>query len=226
MDWQIQIKINEKLYLRNPQQSDLGKRILIEGASLIDTLGLEEFTFRKLAHQLKTNESSVYRYFENKHRLLLYLFQWYWKWMDYQLTFYTQNITDPSKKIETAILLLLLKMPELPKDDQQQIDVSALHRIVIKEASKVYLTSHVKEDNQNQLFKPYKDFNARIAGLILEINPKYPFARSLSSTVIEMSHYQSFFMINLPSLTDFGGSQNEEEIIRFLKHLIMGDRQS
>ena len=38
---------------------------------------VEEFTFRKLAQKINTTEASVYRYFENKHRLLIYILAWY-----------------------------------------------------------------------------------------------------------------------------------------------------
>ncbi len=219
MEWQIHVKVNEKLFLKNPEQSNLGKSILIHGVALIDKLGLEDFTFKKLAQKLGTNESSIYRYFESKHRLLIYLFQWYWKWMDYQLTFLTNNLSDPQRKLEIALELLLMKV-DLPQDANTAMDMNALHRIVIKEASKVYLTRHVKEDNKNQFFKPYKDFNSKLAGLILELNPQYPFARSLSSTIIEMSHYQYFFKNNLPSLTDFGESADDTQLLKYLKHLI------
>ena len=92
MAWEIQVKVNEKLYLRNPELSELGKNILSKGAKMIDEMGLEEFTFKKLATTLNTNESSIYRYFESKHRLLLYFFEWYWRWMEYQLVSCQYNI--------------------------------------------------------------------------------------------------------------------------------------
>ena len=77
------------------------------------------------------------------------------------------------------------------------------------------------EDNKMQLFKPYKDLCGRIAEIFLEINPKYKYARSLTSSVLEMAHYQYFFMHNLPKLTDFGQVKDEKEIINFLRHLIV-----
>jgi AcrR family transcriptional regulator len=218
MPWEIQVKVNEYLYLRNPEVSELGKNIIRNGIQMIDQMGLEEFTFKKLATQLSTNESSIYRYFESKHRLLMYLFEWYWRWMDYQLTYHTHNLNDPLEKIDIFIHILLLKQEKMITADEA-VDKEALHRIVIKEASKTYLTRHVNEDNQKQFFKPYKDFNAKIASIISEYNPSYPYAHSLSSTLIEMSHYQYFFMYNLPSLTDFGISKDENEIINFLKAL-------
>lgn len=224
MDWQIQVRINEQLYLKDPEQSEVGRRILSTGVLMIDELGLEEFTFRKLAVRLATNESSIYRYFESKHRLLLYLIQWYWCWMEYQLVFQTQNIKDPVVKIDVIVRILLLKFKDQNASDDI-LNKSALHRVVIKEASKSYLTRHVTEDNQKKFFKPYKDFCARIASIILEYSPSYRFSRSLSSTVIEMSHYQFYFMNHLPSLTDFSGNKKEEELIEFLKGLILTIRK-
>jgi len=70
------------------------------------------------------------------------------------------------------------------------------------------------------LFKPYKDLCARIAGIILEFNPMYKYPRSLSSTLLEMAHYQRFFMHNLPSLTDFGEDKNENRLRLFLHQLV------
>ena len=101
-----------------------------------------------------------------------------------------------------------------------EIDLGALHNIVICEASKAYLTRHVTEDNRQQLFKPYKDLTARIAQLILDYRPDYPYARSQASSIIETAHYQSFFMRYLPSLTDFGGSDSNDSLHEFLRHLL------
>jgi AcrR family transcriptional regulator len=114
---------------------------------MIDQMGLEEFTFKKLAIQLKTNESSIYRYFESKHRLLLYFFEWYWRWMEYQLAYHTHNIKDPEEKISIFIRVLTLKQENMGLEGEN-MNKGALHRIVIKEASKTYLTKHVSEDNQ------------------------------------------------------------------------------
>lgn len=220
MSWQIQIQLNEKLFLRDPSSSDVGRSIVKQGAMMIEKMGLEDFTFRKLATKLKTNESSVYRYFENKHRLLVYLVDWYWRWIEYLVVVHTNNIKEPKKKIDVILEILMLKL-EGDLVGGPEVDKQVLHQLVIKEASKSYLTSHVTEDNKMQLFKPYKDLCGRIAEIFLEINPKYKYARSLTSTVLEMAHYQYFFMHNLPKLTDFGQVKDEKEIINFLRHLII-----
>jgi AcrR family transcriptional regulator len=220
MNWQIQIQLNEKLFLRDPTQSEVGRNILKQGAIMIEKMGLEDFTFKKLATKMKTNESSIYRYFENKHRLLLYLVDYYWRWIEYLVIIRTANIKDPRQKIELVLNILMLKIEE-ELTGGSELDKLVLHRLIIKEGSKSYLTNHVTEDNKHQFFKPYKDLCARIATIFLEVKPGYKYGRSLASTIIEMAHYQYFFMHNLPKLTDFGHVKDEKEIIAFLKHLIM-----
>ncbi|GAA4414202.1 TetR/AcrR family transcriptional regulator [Nibrella viscosa] len=218
MEYTVHVRMNERLFLRDPEQSELGRRIIRLGITLIDELGFEETTFRKLADRLNTKEASIYRYFENKHRLLVYLVAWYWQWLEYQVVFQTHNLSNPHDKLESVLRLLLLKdIDEMASDD---IDIRALHRIVIREASKAYLTRHVTEDNRQQLFKPYKDLCSRIANLMLTYRPNYPFARSLASTIIETAHYQSFFMQHLPSLTDFGVTKDENQLLAYLDHLL------
>ena len=66
----IRIGINDKIYLKDPESSDLGKRIIEQSILMIDEMGFESFTFRKLGEQIKSNESSIKRYFENKPKLL------------------------------------------------------------------------------------------------------------------------------------------------------------
>jgi AcrR family transcriptional regulator len=215
----VDFPINDLLFLRDPQQSALGQRIVREGSLMISEMGLEEFTFRKLAFRLKTNESSIYRYFESKHRLLLYLIQYYWYWMDFELTQHLKNVSDVRKKIDVLIDLLMLRSPSATSVIVN-LDMRVIHGIVIREASKAYLTNHVNEDNSRQFFKPYKQFCNRAAAIIQEFKPGYLYPRSLSSTLIETAHDQYFFMRHLPSLTDFGETRNEAQIHAFLKSLI------
>ena len=225
MSFKVKIQPNEKLFIRDPSQTEVGRNIIRQGAIMIEKLGFEEFTLKKLANKLKTNESSIYRYFANKHRLLLYLIDWHWRWVEYLVMVHTNNIQDPIKKIEIILDILLLKVG----DDWAggpELDKNILNQLVIKEGSKAYLTNHVSVDNKQQLFKSYKDLCARIAGIFLEVNPKYRYSRSLTSTVLEMVHHQYFFMHNLPRLTDFGDTKDENEIINFMKELIKSSLSS
>ena len=218
MEIQLHIKMNEKLFLKDPEQSELGKKIILHSIQLIHKNGFEAFTFKKLAEAIGTTEAGIYRYFENKHRLLIYITAWYWSWLEYQVVFQTNNIKDPVIKLKKVIKLLASSV----EDDlsTSHVDESLLHQIIITEGSKTYLTKRVSEDNKDRLFKPYKDLCAVIGNIILECSPNYKYPKSLASTIIEMAHFQNFFMHNLPSLTDFGDTKDEAEIVLFLEELV------
>ena len=88
MKLQLHLKMNEALFLRDPQSSELGKNILKHSVQLIYKNGFEAFTFKKLAADIGTTEAGIYRYFENKHKLLVYLTAWYWGWLEFQISFH------------------------------------------------------------------------------------------------------------------------------------------
>jgi hypothetical protein len=224
MEIQLHIKMNEKLFLRDPEQSELGKKIIRHSIQLIHKNGFEAFTFKKLAEAIGTTEAGIYRYFENKHRLLIYITAWYWSWLEYRVSFQTNNIKDPVVKLKMVIKLLATTV----EDDirTSYVDEGILHQIIVTEGSKAYLTKRVSEDNKDHLFKPYKDLCAVIGNMILECNPHYKYPKSLASTIIEMAHFQNFFMNNLPSLTDFGKNKDEAEIVLFLEDLVFSSLNS
>ncbi len=216
----IQLILNESYYLKDPQNTELGRRIISKSIYLIDELGFEQFTFKKLATAIGSTEASIYRYFDNKHRLLNYLVAWYWSWVEYQIEFQTHFLVEPRKKIQKIIALLAQNI-ELDHSFQH-IDEIVLHRIVVAESDKTYLTKNVDSDNQEGLFKGYKSLCKRIASVILEINPSYPYPHSLVSTVLEASHQQVFFTEHLPSLSDLPTDSNQRcNILRdFLENLV------
>jgi AcrR family transcriptional regulator len=218
MDLQLKINMNPKLYLRDPEQSALGKSIIQHSIGMIHDMGFEDFTFKKLATRIGTTEASIYRYFENKHRLLTYLIAWFWTWMEYQIVYHTNNVSLSQEKIRIIIRLLTSQL----KDEFtfEHIDKSQLYQIAVTEGSKPYLTKNVTQDNTNRLFKPYKDLCARIAAIFTEYNPDYAYPRSLSSTLLEMAHYQQYFKHHLPSLTDFGNDEDDSRIHLFLEQLV------
>ena len=218
MEVQLQIKMNEKLFLRDPEQTELGKKIILHSIQLIHKNGFESFTFKKLAEDIGTTEAGIYRYFENKHRVLIYITAWYWNWLEYRVTVHTNNIKDPVAKLKRVIKLLATTVEDDVKTSY--VNEIILHQIIIAEGSKAYLTKHISEDNRDQLFKPYKDLCAKIGDIILECSPKYKYPKSLSTTIIEMAHFQNFFMNNLPSLTDFGKDKDEAKIVAFLEDLV------
>lgn len=217
MKLKISFNINESLYLKDPESSVLGKRIIQQSIDLISELGFETFTFKKLAREINTTEASIYRYFENKHRLLLYIINWYWSYLDYLMETRIRNLTNSNQKLEIVLSLLTQEFPV--EHVGLEYDRKKLHRIVIAESSKVYLTKEVSDINRNQAFMPYKELCAHLAFIIQEISPDYPFAHSLSSTLIETAHLQQFFCNHLPRLTDFNTVSSENYVLDFIRRL-------
>jgi AcrR family transcriptional regulator len=218
MKLEVQIKMNPSLYLRDPEHSELGRNIIKFSIELIQKNGFEAFTFKKVAESIGTTEASVYRYFENKHKLLVYIISWYWGWLQFQINYQTNNIIDPVVKMKMVIKMLATNV----EDDlmTSHVDESKLHKILITEGSKAYLTNHVGEDNKLQFFKPYKELCNKVVEIILELNPKYKYPHSLASTIIEVAHLQIFFMNNLPSLTDFDKTQKVDQIVDYIDHMV------
>jgi AcrR family transcriptional regulator len=218
MELQLRIKMNEKLYLRDPESTELGRRIVKEAIVMIEALGFEEFTFKKLAEAVGTTEATIYRYFENKHRLLVYIIAWYWTWMEYLVVYSINNLSSPEKKINKVIELLTGPLTDNIGGDE--LDKKALFNVVVWEVNKVYLTKEVGVENRLKLFKPYKDLCARIAGLFAEHSPGYAYTHSLASTLLETAHLQYFFMQHLPALTDYGKQKEVTKLRKFLQHLV------
>lgn len=217
MELQLQIKMNKKLFLRDPEQTELGKKIIQQSIEIINKHGFEAFTFKKLADDINSTEAGVYRYFENKHKLLMYITAWYWSWLEYRIMIHTLNVNDPVVKLKKVIQLLAATVED--DLDTSHINEHILHQIIIAEGSKAYLTKHVSADNKDQFFKPYKDLCAKIGDIILACKPGYKYPKSLSSTIVEMAHFQNFFMNNLPALTDFG-KEDESKVVAFLEELV------
>ena len=224
MDFQLSFKVNEHIYLRDPESSELGKQIVKNAIDLIYELGFEHFTFKKLAAKMSTTEASIYRYFENKHRLLLYILNWYWSYMEFLVDFTIQNIQNPKEKLTKIINLLTQSLPE--SVGQLDYNKSFLNQIVLSESSKVYLIKEVKEINSFQVFKPYKDLCNKISEVMLSLNPSYTYSRSLSSTLIETAHSQQYFSKNLPRLTDVSNEKEEEFVFNFLSQLVFSALKS
>jgi AcrR family transcriptional regulator len=218
MDFKVSFKVNEAIFLKDPESTELGKQIVKCAIDLIYELGFENFTFKKLAIEANTTEATIYRYFVNKHRLLLYIINWYWSYMEFLLEFQLQNVVDPGQKLKSIVQLLTHELPE--STGGLDYNKKYLNQIVISESSKVFLVKEVNEINKSEVFKPYKDLCSKIAEVIQQYNPKYAFPRSLSSTLIETSHYQQFFSLHLPRLTDVSSENNTEYAVTFLDNLI------
>lgn len=221
MSFSIQIKLNDKLFIKDPQQSELGRKIIKNSIELIDDLGFEGFTFKKLALRIRSTEPSVYRYFENKHKLLLYLISWYWAWLEFQIDYNTHNIEDPEKKLKVIIKVIA---SSFTKDDSiKHVDEDLLHNIVIAESEKVFLTKQVDKENKDGFFSNYKQLCDKIAGAIKNYNPGYDYPYALANSLVEITHKQIFFIQHFPSLTEISLKENNYlPLISYLEHLVFG----
>ena len=196
----FKISIQKSIYNKDPESSDLGKRIIKYSIELIDQIGLEAFTFKKLGVKIGSNESSIYRYFDNKHKLLIYLSCWYWGWLEYQLVIETYSISDPVEKLKKAIEITTKSIKKHEKHNH--IDQQILYRIIVNENSKSFLTKEVDKENQQGYFKVYKRLITRLKEMISTLSPNYKFPASLASTIIETALHQHFLKNHFLTITD------------------------
>ena len=211
----IKIQVNPKTYVKDPETSTLGKNIIQHSIILIDEIGFEEFTFKKLGEKIGSNESSIYRYFENKHKLLVYLSSWYWAWIEYLMVFSTANIENKFEKLKKAICIVT----ETIQDDNstEHVNEAILNKIIIEEFTKTLYNKHVDEENKEGFFLIYKQVNYRIEKMVEEVNPDYPYAKSLVSSIIEGSLHQHFLKNHLKTITNCNDEINPTS---FYTHLV------
>ncbi len=216
----LKIAVPDKIYLKDPQSSDLGRRIIKHSILLIDEIGFNNFTFKKLGVKIESNESSIYRYFENKHKLLLYLTSWYWAWVEYQMVFSTFNILDKKEQLFKAIEIVT----KATEEDLafSHINEVVLNRIIINEYSKSYLTKEVDIENKEGYFVVYKRLINRLSKMIVNINPKYTFASSLASTIVEGALHQHFLKAHFSSITNCDDTKTPTDFFKELAIKVIG----
>ena len=212
---QVRILPPSSLFISNPQETKLGRRILTDGILLLNRLGLEDFTFKKLSLEIGSAEASIYRYFNNKNQLLLYLTSWYWSWVHHLVFHEVVKVTDPWLKLRAAISVLV--RPWSRKPGVAYIDQQALHQLIVNESTKAYRTKLVGLKNSKGLFVGYKELTEEISKLILRLDPRFKHPRALASSLFEMAHDHPFFAEHLPRLTDLKDNEklgeNLEEML-------------
>ena len=212
----VHIDVSEELYLRNPDSSELGKRIITGSIDLINELGFESFTFKKLGERIGSPESSIYRYFENKQALLIYLVAWYWSWVAYKLVFAITNITSPKEKLKRAIDVLV--QPVLVDNSILHVNEVLLSEIINTESIKAYHTKEVDNQNKKGCFSQYKYVVQSVSDIVLEVKPTFEYPHMLISTIIEGAHQQRYFADHLPALTDT--NQNHDAVGDFYSDMV------
>ena len=203
----LRFTLPEKLYLKDPQDSKYGHRLLQNTVVLMAEIGFEAFTFKKLAIKMGSAETSIYRYFENKHFILLYLTCWYWEWVHYLIDINTNNIEDPKLKLQKAIYNIINASKESTLTEY--VNENLLHHIIVTEGTKSYHIHDVDKENKEGLFVSYKELVEKLSSIMSEINPSFEYPRSLSSTLFEMANNQIYFAEHLPRLTDLNNKSDK-----------------
>lgn len=217
MPTSLRFIIDRSLYLRDPEETALGKKIVAESILLLDELGYDAFTFKKLAARMGSTEASIYRYFKHKHQLLCYLVSWYWVWLEYLIRFRTNNITEPKERLSIAITTLL----EADQDDPnvQHIDESALHRVVIEESARVYMTRPADEADYQGMLTGYNVLCERLLECIQDIDPRYQHGRELVETLLAAAHNRIFAVYQAGDGKAKRADRKNTEA--FLNHLVL-----
>jgi AcrR family transcriptional regulator len=199
---QVTIQLDNRLFIKDPVSTEVGTHIIQEGAKMIQRDGLEAFTFKKLAQEMGSTESTLYRYFTNKNQLVMYLSSWYWKLLEWKILFATANVTSPQVAFEN--ILDVLSTMTWTKNDSNILSEELLHKLVVSESFK---SLHMQDSDKNKregYFSAYGNLAIRISDAILNLNPSYKFPKALATTLIETAHYQKFLNLYLPELTDKG----------------------
>lgn len=194
------ISISEGIYVKNPLKTDLGKNIIRAAIDLLNDIGFEDFNFKKVAENAGTTEASVYRYFENKYKLLVYLSAWYWDFMLFMVMLDIRNINDPRSQLKQAIATLINSRNSILTPEY--IDQTKLHNVMVENATKVFHTKNVDKLNKEGYYANYKKMVKTISEMINKIDHNYNFPIALASTIVEQSLNNEYYIEHLPSLID------------------------
>lgn len=208
MEFQLKFKLNNHLYLKDPENSEVGKAIVKNAIALISEIGFEHFTFKKLAVLIDSTEATIYRYFSSKHKLLIYILNWYWSYLEFVSKMRVNHLKSAEKKLK--IVLEIITHNDTSNASTMDYNLTDLHNIVVSESSKSYLVKEVDLINKEMVFSPLKSFCLFISELILTIKPDFQYSKSLASTLLETAHHQHFFSEHLPKLTDYNNEGNNE----------------
>lgn len=203
----IRFRINPNLCHKDPQMSEYGQRLLSNSVLLLDELGFEQFTFKKLAIAINSTETSVYRYFENKHKLLLWLTNWYWEWVNYLIDLNIRNIEDPKRVLSIVLHNIVNASTESPLTEY--INENILHKVIIKESTKAYHIHNVDDENRMGYFSSYAELVQKVASIITKVSPSYQYPRMLASNLFEMANNQIYFAEHLNELTEINCKKDQ-----------------
>jgi len=152
--------------------------------------------------------------------LLLYLNCWYWEWVTYLIDRQVLNLNDSEKELRNAIHCMIHASAESTLTEY--INESLLFQITMKESSKTYHISDIDEENKYGFFLPYKELVGKVSGIIDRVNPNYPYAKSLASTIFQMINNQIYYARHLPELTSLKKKNTSKDLEKMINHFAFG----
>jgi len=216
----ISISVHPNTFLRDPKETTLGKKIIKHGIDVLSETGFQCFNFKQLAKQMQSTEASVYRYFENKHMLLVYLSSWYWDYLNYLIEIDTRNITDPQKKLSIAIRTIV--NGSTADSPVEYIDQKKLHTIIVEHFFKAMFNKTISTEEKENLFANYRNLNSNLTEIVKAVNPTFKYPCALASTIIKMSIDHSYYADQICSLTEITNCihTKKDQIEEMIRHFV------
>lgn len=219
MEFLIKFRLNEQLCVKDPESTELGKSIVQGAIELMHASGFEGFTFRKLSTHIQTTEATIYRYFSSKHQLLLYLQNWYWSYLEFLSRMLITEEKPAEEKLKLVLEIITHTHDKVPA--LMDYDLHQLHSIVIAEFSKSNLMRAMDTHHCDVVFNPLTGFCTYVSHILLECNPKYPYARSMASTLLQTAHDQQFYTHHVPLLTNHTNAMpNNFYVLNYLHSMV------
>lgn len=187
------------LYVKNPQNSELGRDLISSAAEMIGSSGIEAFTLLKLARKVGCTEATVYRYFGSKQQLLYYLMNLYWGYVAFSVDYHSQKHKSARKQLREAIEVI--SNPHIEEFTDSALAAS-LKSVAIQEGIRIHLTPALSEDLKKGHLAHYVQLISLFETLIREAHPDYEYSRSLAGTLIDASLQQLFHHMHKTPFSD------------------------
>lgn len=211
----LTLHLDPALYLKDPANSEVGQQIIRLGSELIARDGLENFTFKKLATEMGSPESTIYRYFSNKSQLMLYLSAWYWSLLEWKIVLSTANVEDKERALDKLVEALVSENLDF---QSAFFDPKVLHKLVVRELSKSLYICQPNDNECAKYFGAYDKLCTRIEEELRKYNPRLAFPKALAVTLVETAHYHLFLKMYMPYMTEIGCKPHL--LNDLLKHMI------
>lgn len=198
-NFKVELSLPEGVFVRDPQNSELGKMLIYKAAKMIGETGIEAFTLLKLAKNTGCTEATVYRYFTGKHQLLYYLMNLYWGYVLFGIEYHIKGEKSDNKRLNRAIDVLL--NPNIDNFSSPGTG-ELLRAVAISEGIRIHLRPEVSEEIKEGKLKYYLELVELFENLIHKANPGYSYSKSLAGTLIDASLQQIFYQLHNTPLTD------------------------